>query len=126
MMLDAELIEPLRLTGRLRDAERLARALLDGGPEPTVAVLVHTGLAGVLSTAARYPEAIDHLEQAAVAAPEPEREFLAATGAVLMVLAGQVERARVAGAASGRRRGASGQRQGSVPGTAGLGDGGAR
>ena len=96
VMLDAELIEPLRLTGRLRDAERLARALLDGGPEPTVEVLVHTGLAGVLSMAARYPEAIDHLEQAAVAAPEPEREFLAATGAVLMVLAGQVERARAA------------------------------
>ena len=94
VMLDAELVEPLRLTGRLRDAERLARALLAGGPEPAVEVLVRTGLAGVLSMAARYPEAIDHLEQAAVAAPEPEREFLAATGAVLMVLAGQIERAR--------------------------------
>ena len=96
VMLDAELIEPLRLTGRLRDAERLARALLDGGPAPAVEVLVHTGLAGVLSMGARYPEAIHHLEQAAVAAPEPERESLAATGAVLMVLAGQIERARAA------------------------------
>ena len=72
----------LAVDGRLRDAERLARTLLDGGPEPAVEVLVHTGLAGVLSMAARYPEAIDHLEQAAVAAPSPNASPWPLTGVV--------------------------------------------
>jgi DNA-binding CsgD family transcriptional regulator/tetratricopeptide (TPR) repeat protein len=94
IMLDADLVEPLRLTGRLQDAETLARAVLAGGAEPAVELVVHLGLAGVLSMGGRYPEAIHHLEQAAAAASEPERQSLAAVGAVLMVLAGQVERAR--------------------------------
>ncbi len=94
IMLDADLVEPLRLTGRLRDAEALARSVLASGPEPTVDLVVHRGLAGVLSVGGRYPEAIHHLEQAAAGASDPERQSLAAVGAVLMVLAGQVERAR--------------------------------
>ena len=95
--LDADLVEPLRLTGRLRDAETLARDVLAGGPEPVADVVARTGLAGVLATGGRYPEAIDQLEQAAAAASsESERQSLAATGAVLMVLGGQVERAREA------------------------------
>jgi DNA-binding CsgD family transcriptional regulator len=94
IMLDADLVEPLRLTGRLRDAEALARAVLASGPEPAVDLVVHRGFAGVLSMGGRYPEAIHHLEEAAAAAPDPERQSLAAVGAVLMVLAGQVERAR--------------------------------
>ena len=57
-------------------------------------LVARTGLAGVLATGGRYPEAIEQLELAAAAASsEPERQSLAATGAVLMVLAGQVERA---------------------------------
>ena len=45
---------------------------------------------------ARYPEGIDQLEQASIVAPEQERHSLAAAGSLLMVLAGQIDRAREA------------------------------
>jgi DNA-binding NarL/FixJ family response regulator len=90
----AELVEPLLLTGRLRDAETVGRNVLSRGHEPWVDVMVRTTLASVLSIGARYPEGIHQLEQASIAAPEEERQSLAAAGSVLMLLAGQVERAR--------------------------------
>ncbi len=90
----AELVEPLLSTGRLRDAETVARGVLARRPDPGVEVIVRTGLAGVLSMGARYPEGIHQLEQASLAAPEQERHSLAAAGSLLMVLAGQLERAR--------------------------------
>jgi DNA-binding CsgD family transcriptional regulator len=107
--LDAELVEPLRLTGRLREAESLARLVLTGGPGPAVEVLARTGLAGVLSMGGRYREAIEHLEQAAAASSGTERDSLAAIGSVFMVLAGEVGEAREAAAsavAAGERLGA--------------------
>jgi DNA-binding CsgD family transcriptional regulator len=92
----SELVQPLLASGRLHDAETLARDVLARGPEPEIAVLTHTSLAGVLSTGARYPEAIDQIEQAARTASEAERPSLVAAGSLLMVLNGQVEIAREA------------------------------
>lgn len=89
--LAAELVEPLVATGRSGDAEALAREVLGRGPEPGVEVMVRASLASALSGAARYPEAIHELEQAAAVAPPPESESLAAAGALLMVLAGHVQ-----------------------------------
>ena len=51
----AELVEPLLLTGRLRDAESVARGVLARGPEPAVEVVVRTGLAGVLAIGGAVP-----------------------------------------------------------------------
>ena len=92
--LAAEMVEPLLSTGRLRDAEAVARGVLAGRHEPVVDVLVRTGLASVLSLGARYPEGIEQLEQASLVAPEEERHSLAAAGSMLMLLSGQVEQAR--------------------------------
>ena len=92
--LRAELVEPLLMTGRLRDAETVARGVLARQPEPTLEVIVRSGLAGVLSMGARYPEAIDQLGQAAALAPEPQCHSLAAASSLLMVLAGQLASAR--------------------------------
>ena len=92
--LAAEMVEPLLSTGRMRDAEAVARGVLDRGPEPGVDFVVRTGLASVLQMAARYPEGIHQLEQASIAAPEEERQSLAADRSLLMVYAGQLERAR--------------------------------
>ena len=126
IMLDADLVEPLRLTGRLRDAEALARAVLASGPEPAVDLVVHRGLAGVLSMGGRYPEAILHFEQAAAAAPDtrtpiPSRGGSRADGP-----------GRPGGARSRHRpasrhgRRADGERPGAGFWGAGTGDGGAR
>ena len=92
--LSADLVVPLLATGRLRDAEQLARSVLARGPEPAVDIMVRAGLANVLSMEARHPEAIHQLEQAAAVAPDQERQSLAAAGSMQMVLAGQVDRAR--------------------------------
>jgi tetratricopeptide (TPR) repeat protein len=92
--LAAEMVMPLLAAGRLREAESIARGVLAVRPAPGVEVMTRTGLAGVLSMGARYPEAIAELEQAAVAAPEDERESLSAAGSLLLVLAGQIDRAR--------------------------------
>ena len=56
--------------------------------------MVRTGLASVLSFGVRYPEGIHELQQASLAAPEHERHSLAAAASLLMVLDGQLERAR--------------------------------
>ena len=69
----AEMVPPMLAVGRLREAEALARAVLADGPDVGVEILVRTGLASVLSAGARYPEAIEQLEQAAIAAPEQDR-----------------------------------------------------
>ena len=71
---------------------------------------MRTGLAGVLSAGARYPDAIDQLERAASAAPEHDRLSLDAARSLLLVLAGQIDRARDAGRTSRRRRRAHRQR----------------
>ena len=89
--LAAELIDPLMATGRSGDAEALAREVLGRGPDPGVEVMVRTSLAGALSWAARYPEAIRELERATAVAAGPESESLAARVALLMVLAGHVQ-----------------------------------
>jgi DNA-binding NarL/FixJ family response regulator len=92
----AELVKPLLSTGRLRDAESVARSVLVRGPDPEVEVIVRTGLASVLSMGAQYQEGIDELEQASIVAPEQERHSLAAAGSLLMLLAGQIDPAREA------------------------------
>jgi DNA-binding CsgD family transcriptional regulator len=90
----AELVEPLLSTGRLRDAEAVAREVLARRHEPGVDVRIRTSLASVLSMGARYPEGIVQLEQASIAATEDERHLLAASVSMLMLLDGQVESAR--------------------------------
>jgi DNA-binding NarL/FixJ family response regulator/tetratricopeptide (TPR) repeat protein len=92
-VLAAELVEPLVLIGRLREAEDLAVDLLTGDPGPRLELMARAGLASAWSIRARYPEAIEQVELAAKVAGEFERQSLTATGAVLMVLAGQVRRA---------------------------------
>ena len=92
--LAAELVEPLLSSGRPRDAETVARKVLARAPAPGVEVVVRTGLASVLAFGARYPEGIHELQQASLAAPEHERHSLAAAASLLMVLDGQLERAR--------------------------------
>ena len=92
-MIASELLEPLVLTGRLRDAEVVAVDLLAGAPGPRLELVARSGLASAWAARARYPEAIEQLELAAVAATERERQSMTATGAMLMMLAGQVERA---------------------------------
>ena len=92
--LAAELVEPLLSTGRLREAETVARGVLARRPAREVEVMVRASLASVLSMGARYPEAIRQLEQAAVATPEQERHSLVASGSLLMVLTGQLAPAR--------------------------------
>jgi DNA-binding CsgD family transcriptional regulator len=89
--IEGELVEPLLSCGRLREAESVARRVLGRRADPRVHVMVRTGLASVLSMGARYPESIDQLRLASIAAPEGERPSLAAASAVLMVLAGQLE-----------------------------------
>ena len=91
----AELVAPLLSSGRQRDAEAVARAALARGLAPEVEVMVRTDLAGVLSMGARYPEGIEQLELASVAAADDDRhQVLGAAGSVLMVLAGRLEGAR--------------------------------
>jgi DNA-binding CsgD family transcriptional regulator len=90
----SELVQPLLASGRLHDAETLARDVLAQGPRPEIVVLTHASLAGVLSIGARYPEALDQIAQAAAAASEQERPSLIAAESLLMVLNGQVESAR--------------------------------
>jgi DNA-binding CsgD family transcriptional regulator len=90
----SELVQPLLASGRLQDAETLARGVLARGPEPHMALLTHTSLAGVLSIGARYPEAIQQIELAAAAAPEQQRQSLIAAESLLLVLNGEVESAR--------------------------------
>jgi DNA-binding CsgD family transcriptional regulator/tetratricopeptide (TPR) repeat protein len=85
----AELVAPLLATGRRVEAETLARQVLAREPDRGVELLVRTSLASVLSMGARYPEAIDELQRAAVVAPESQRHQLAAAWSLLMVLAGQ-------------------------------------
>jgi DNA-binding CsgD family transcriptional regulator len=94
VILAAEMVEPLLSAGRLVDAEAMARGVLARAHEPAVDVMVRASLASVLSMEARYPEAIDQLEQASIAASEQRRESLGAAASVLMLLAGQVDRAR--------------------------------
>ena len=67
--LAAEMVAPLLAAGRLGEAETVARGVLAVGPAPDVEVITRTGLAGVLSTEARYADAIDQLGHAA--APHP-------------------------------------------------------
>ena len=102
--LEAQLIEPLVAIGRQDEAEGLAREVLGRGPTPEVEVRVRASLATALSGAGRYPEAIRELERAAALDPGPETESLTAAGAVLMVLAGEVQAASRGGPADGGRR----------------------
>jgi DNA-binding CsgD family transcriptional regulator len=90
----SELVQPLLASGRLQDAETVARDVLAQGPRPEIALLTRTSLAHVLAVGARYPEALDQIEQAARAASEQERPSLIAAASLLMVLNGQVESAR--------------------------------
>jgi DNA-binding CsgD family transcriptional regulator/tetratricopeptide (TPR) repeat protein len=90
----AELVAPLLATGRRSDAEKVARGALARDLDAGVEVMVRTSLASVLSMGARYPEAIDQLQRAAVVAPVSQRDQLAASGSLLMVLAGQLGSAR--------------------------------
>jgi DNA-binding CsgD family transcriptional regulator len=94
--LASEVVQPLLASGRLQDAETLARDVLARGPEREIALLTHTSLAGVLSIGARYPEAIHQIEQAVTAASEQQRPSLVAAESLLMVLNGQVESGREA------------------------------
>jgi DNA-binding CsgD family transcriptional regulator len=89
--IEGELVEPILTSGRLREAETVARRVLGRLGDPGVHVMVRTGLASVLSMGARYPESIEQLRLASIDAPEGERPSLAAASAVLMVLAGQLE-----------------------------------
>jgi DNA-binding CsgD family transcriptional regulator len=93
-LVDAELIEPLLSTGRLREAETVAREVLARGHQPGFEVMVRTSLASVLSMGARYREAIHQLDQATAAAAAHERHRLTAASSVLMLLDAQVEQAR--------------------------------
>ena len=67
------MVPPMLAVGRLRRPRRWLSAVLADGPDVGVEILVRTGLASVLSAGARYPEAIEQLEQAAIAAPEQDR-----------------------------------------------------
>ena len=94
-LLAAEMVAPLSAAGRLGEAETVARGVLAIGPAADVEIITRTGLAGVLATEARYADAIDQLGQAAALAPEHDRQSLSAAGSLLLVLAGQIDRARV-------------------------------
>ena len=90
----ADLVEPLLLTGRLQESESAAGVVLARAPEPTVEVAVRTRLASVMAMGVRYPEAVHQLELASMLAPDEARASLAAAKSVLLVLAGQLARAR--------------------------------
>src|SRR5262249_40813592 len=79
----AELVLPLLASGRLQDAETVARDVLALTASRETAVHVHRDLAGVLSVAARYAEAIRHIEQAATLASDEGQSLLAAKSVLL-------------------------------------------
>jgi ATP/maltotriose-dependent transcriptional regulator MalT len=108
LAMEAEMVAPLIAVGRRREAEALARSVLAATSDAAVAVVARTGLAAVLSTGGRYPEALEELLRATLATPEPARRVLDAARSLLLVLTGDLD----AGREVGQRAVEAGERDG--------------